>query len=183
MARAPWPFGPNCATVVTLRGGDGRYSDLVDVEVIDSHEALQAMAGEWQALATAAGASPFSMPFWALAWWEHLGRGGLHVVTVRDKGRLVALAPLHRRPRVGGSVLRFLGHGLGAVSSVLVAPGEDEAGELVWSTLLADRRAFVDLVEYRDGGPGLLALRRRPAGSRVVTLRDMCPAIDMTGSL
>ena len=146
------------------------------VEVLTDVAALEARHHAWDELAEAAGALPFAFPFWSLAWWRHFGRGALHVITVESDGSLVALAPFHRRSRAGVGVLRFLGTGFGTVNEVLVAPGHDEAAELVWSTATRDR-TLVDLVEYRDGGGGLSALRRRPRGTWSASIRDICPVV------
>ncbi|WP_323792709.1 hypothetical protein, partial [Nocardioides sp.] len=95
-------------------------------------EAAEALAPEWDALADACEAGPFARPLFALTWWRTLGTGELRVVTVRQDGELVALAPLHRR-RVGPlQVVRWLGHGLGTVAEALVRPDRPGADAALW---------------------------------------------------
>lgn len=151
------------------------------VEVLADPDAVSAVADEWLDLAAAAGASPFQEPVYALTWWRHRGRGRLHVVTVRSGGALVALAPLHVRPIAGLQVVRFLGHGLGTVSEVLVRPGQEAAAAAVWEHLAGLPRVLVELLEYRGDGGGLAQLRRSDALRSTAALRDVCPVIDLAG--
>ncbi|HEX8519107.1 MAG TPA: GNAT family N-acetyltransferase [Pseudonocardia sp.] len=151
------------------------------VAVVEDPDAVAALACEWAELVAATRTSPFTGPEYALAWWRHRGRGRLHVVTVRAAGRLVALAPLHVRRIAGLDVVRWLGHGLGSISELLVAPGAEAAANAVWEHLAALPRVLLDLVEYRGDGAGLLALRRFPGLEATVTLRDVCPVIELDG--
>jgi hypothetical protein len=61
----------------------------------------------------------------------------------------------------GMQVLRFIGHGYATVTEVIVAPGHAGAADQIWERALADRRSFMQLLEYRAAGRGLLELRRR----------------------
>lgn len=153
----------------------------IKVEVLTDVEALEQRRSAWDDLAQACGALPFAFPFWSLAWWRHFGRGTLHVITAESDGSLVGLAPFHRRERAGFSVLRFLGTGIGTVNELLVAPGQDEAAEAIWSEALKGRN-LADLVEYRDGGGGMAALRHRPAGTWSASIRDICPVVRVRGT-
>lgn len=67
------------------------------IEVLE----VEAVGGEWAALAERVGAPPFLHPGWVLAWWRAFGRGRLEVVTMRDGGgELIAVMPLRRFPGV-----------------------------------------------------------------------------------
>lgn len=150
------------------------------VEVVDDLDAATALAPEWQELVAAAGTSSFTGPAYALAWWRHRGHGRLHIVAVRVGRRLVALAPLHVRRTAGLQVVRWLGHGFGSISEVLVRPGADAATAAVWEHLATVPHVLLDLVEYRGDGGGLLALRRSALQSSAV-LRDVCPVVELDG--
>lgn len=130
------------------------------VEVRAVHEVgaeLDALVPEWDALARRHGLDFACRPSYALAWWVELGSGRLEVVTARRDGRLVAVAPLHRRHVLGQPVLRWLGHGLGAVGELVA---EDEAAaSAVWAWL-ADRGTPLQLTPLRLDDTGTLALRR-----------------------
>jgi CelD/BcsL family acetyltransferase involved in cellulose biosynthesis len=42
----------------------------------------------------------FLTPFWVAAWWRHLGSGELRLLSLRQEGKLMAVAPLVKRGRV-----------------------------------------------------------------------------------
>ncbi len=151
------------------------------VQVIDDPSHAAALVPEWRELAAAAGASPFTGPDYGLLWWRHRGRGRLQLVSVRYDGQLVALAPLHVRPLSGLQVVRWLGHGLGTVAELVVRPGFGAAASAVWTHLAQQPRVLLDLVEYRDDGAGLAQLRRHRELTTSVTLRDVCPIIELEG--
>jgi CelD/BcsL family acetyltransferase involved in cellulose biosynthesis len=149
-------------------------------ELIRDPRAAEALAPEWDTLADEVGAGPLVRPAYALAWWRHLGRGQLLVAVVRDAGRLVALAPLHER-RVGPvRVARWLGHGLGTVSEVLVLPGHEESATDLWTALATPRRVL-ELVETRAGSGGLRQLEELEVRGRRTSIahRDRCPVADL----
>ncbi|MCW2815746.1 MAG: hypothetical protein JWN84_3201 [Nocardioides sp.] len=153
--------------------------DLV-VAVVDDLAAADALAPEWDELASACDAGALVRPAHSLAWWRHLGHGHLRLVTVREDGRLVALAPLHER-RVGPvQVVRWLGHGLGTIAEALVRPGHEHAAVALW-TAAGGRGRVLDLVESRAASPALPALwSLDPTGRRTtVTPRDRCPVMDL----
>jgi CelD/BcsL family acetyltransferase involved in cellulose biosynthesis len=67
----------------------------VRVELVDSTDRFADLENEWRALVEA---SPVGSPFltweWLFAWWTHLRESRrLAIVTVRDRGVLVAVAP------------------------------------------------------------------------------------------
>jgi len=69
--------------------------------VIERHDTLWDIAPEWEALADAAKAPPFSRPGWIAAWIDAFGRGRTVVLAVRREDRLVAVVPLLvRRGRI-----------------------------------------------------------------------------------
>lgn len=133
---------------------------------------LEALSPRWQALADELGASFASRPSYALAWWEHLGSGSLHVVAAERGDQLVGVAPLHRRTLLGQPVLRWLGHGLGTVGSLL-ATDDDVAAEL-WQAVAAEG-CPLQLTHVRPDDRGTLALRRSAHWRHRVVLDDRCP--------
>ena len=69
--------------------------------MIERHDTLWDIAPEWEALADAAKAPPFSRPGWIAAWIDAFGRGRTVVLAVRREDRLVAVVPLLvRRGRI-----------------------------------------------------------------------------------
>ena len=92
---------------------------MLEIETIESPEALAALAPEWNALlARMSLRTPSKSPLWQLTWWRHFGsrrsvagRHDMRVITLRDVGgALVAVAPmmLTRRPGYGPALVREL---------------------------------------------------------------------------
>lgn len=141
---------------------------------------LAELLPEWRRLASLNG-GVFGMPAIALPWWEHLGRGKLHVVAARRDGRLVALVALHERRLAGRTVLRWLGHGLGIVGEVVHEPGELDGLEGIWERL-ADSTSVLELTSFRQGGAGLQELRRAPGLQTRLVVSGLCPIIELNGA-
>jgi CelD/BcsL family acetyltransferase involved in cellulose biosynthesis len=82
--------------------------------VLRSRQELAALHDEWLDLYRRSGTTnPFAHPAWVTTWLEHYtAEDALYVVTIRNGGQLVAVAPFHRR-RVpsGGIALRLAGYG------------------------------------------------------------------------
>jgi len=155
------------------------------VQVLRSLPAVADINDAWATLADDCGALHFSQPFWCLAWWRHLGSGELHVAFIESDGKIVALAPLFRRRRLGVDTLRLLGSDLIGIGEVLVAPGHESAGEELWGSLLDEPRCVLELRNHRLGGTAVEALRRMAThGDHLwkAELGPSCPTIAVSGS-
>lgn len=151
----------------------------LQVDVVSDTGGARSLQDEWTDLAVQSSATPFSLPAFALAWWEHLGRGRLHLVTVRDgSGALVGVGPFHIRRLGGLDTVRWLGHGLGAVGELVIGEAKGDVASTIWDNVDPDGRAALQLLEYRHGGAGLLALRQGDWQVRA-ELRELCPVIDL----
>lgn len=137
---------------------------------------LDELVAEWDALARRRGLGFASRPSYALSWWEELGRGRLEIVTARRDGRLVAVAPLHRRSVLGKPVLRWLGHGLGGVGELVA--DDAPAATAVWSWL-ADRGTPLQLTHLRLDDVGTLALRRAGRLDVRLDVDGRCHVLDL----
>jgi CelD/BcsL family acetyltransferase involved in cellulose biosynthesis len=142
---------------------------------------LDDLAGEWTALAAAAG-NPFGSWEWASCWWRHHGDGRRPLVAAGRSadGRLVAVLPLYLWATRPLRVLRFIGHGAGDLLGPVHAPGDRDAAvalagqalaRLDWDLFVGEQLAARDLwsdllgcrVIRREGSPVLAA----PAGGWV----------------
>lgn len=149
----------------------------IDVGVVDAPgPELDRLRPEWDALARRFGLGFASRPAYALSWWEELGVGRLQIVTARQDGRLVAVAPLHRRVLLGQPVLRWLGHGLGTVGQ-LVAEDLVAAGA-VWAALTAEGTP-VQMTHVRLDDPATMALRRSGHSQVRLTVDERCPTLPL----
>lgn len=152
-------------------------SQRIDVGVVDAPGTrLTGLVPEWDELARRCGQGFASRPSYALSWWEELGSGSLEIVTARRDGRLVAVAPLHRRTLLGQPVLRWLGHGLGTVGQ-LVAEDLVAAGA-VWAALTAEGTP-VQMTHVRLDDPATMALRRSGHSQVRLTVDERCPALPL----
>jgi CelD/BcsL family acetyltransferase involved in cellulose biosynthesis len=137
------------------------------VEIVATDAAFDALATEWRALHDACGRSVFQSFEWNRAWWRAFGGGRghtLHIVTVRDGGALIAIAPFfEEKSRVVGVLplrtLRWIGASMSDYQDVLVAPERAHA-------------AFA-----------ALAGRVAAAGAEVLSLNDMPEEGDATRAL
>jgi CelD/BcsL family acetyltransferase involved in cellulose biosynthesis len=132
-------------------------------ELLRDPAALDALAGEWDALVDrCAPATPFQCHAWLSSWWRSYGRSGrLRVLTVRRGDRLVAAAPLQLRRRMP-PLLTPIGAGLTDFHDVLLDDEyADEAAAALAAALAGRLRldrpwAALDLRELR---PDAAALR------------------------
>lgn len=128
----------------------------LELEILSDPQQLERLAPEWQALASAC-AEPLGAPAWVLTMWRLLDRDAQEprVVTMREGGRLVALAPLcfdpaHRRH--GG--YRLLS-GEMPRTTPLALPGR------AWEAA----GALAGIVSELDPRPGAIAFESIPAAS------------------
>jgi CelD/BcsL family acetyltransferase involved in cellulose biosynthesis len=140
---------------------------VLAAETVTASDALAELAPAWDALAVAAG-RPMSSPAWMLGQWRHLRPPGaeLRVVTVRDDGELIAIAPFYVEPKGRGRLdLRLLGGAMPSTGPLAQAGREwDAAGPI--AAALASARPRADV----------LALESVPLGSRwPVALRERWP--------
>ncbi|MGD9694496.1 MAG: GNAT family N-acetyltransferase [Thermoleophilia bacterium] len=135
----------------------------LDVDLVEDDAGLARVRDDWEALA-AATRRPGSLPDLLIAWRRHVApREALtRVVTVRDGGRLVGLAPfLVDRGPLGIAYARMFGTpSLPQRSGILAAPGrEEEVVRLVARALAAS-----------DPAPGVISLQRIDAGAAAPSL-------------
>src|SRR5262245_19789918 len=156
------------------------------VERIEDASRFAALAAEWDALLARSAAGGVFLTFeWLHAWWRHLGRGRLHLLAVRDQGRLTAVAPLALAPPRPGRLLpfrrlQFLGAGAAGSDYLDVIADRDAEPEALRA--LADalgRDGFMlDLGRVAPGGARALSLvgrlGERGWSSRAVQ-RETCP--------
>jgi CelD/BcsL family acetyltransferase involved in cellulose biosynthesis len=74
----------------------------LDTEVIESLEAAEGLAAEWDELAESLG-RPYCSPAWLLPWYRHVAPPGAQtrIVVARDEQGLAAVAPFYAERRRG----------------------------------------------------------------------------------
>ncbi|MFJ2440721.1 MULTISPECIES: GNAT family N-acetyltransferase [unclassified Streptomyces] len=163
---------PARATVVALRPpvssvpvaallSASRSGPVFTTELCTDPARFAEIAPEWNALHRASrAATPFQSHAWLHSWWLSYGTAGrLRIVLVRERGELIAAAPLMLvlRPL---PVLVPLGGTISDFSDVLLdddyatageGAGDTVAAELAKSLAAVARTAVIDLREVRPG--------------------------------
>jgi CelD/BcsL family acetyltransferase involved in cellulose biosynthesis len=152
----------------------------VHVELVESRNALEAIAPAWQALDERTFPRlPFTGPLWNLLWWKHFAESRrtvtdrIHAFVLFDGNQLLAVAPmmLTERPAVGALRTRHLQF-FGADPNVTEVRGlccrRDDEGR-VFEALLshlekhANEWDWVGLSGFVEQGPAYQAVARRHA--------------------
>lgn len=103
--------------------------DAASTEIVTDSVGLRRLGAAWSRIAQDRAATPFQTYAWNLAWWELVGAREahlrLHVIAIRLRGRILAIAPLmlDERPP-GGAVMRYLGFPWIDYGDVLAEAGE-----------------------------------------------------------
>ena len=131
------------------------------MEIVHGTEDLMAMREEWSdLLAESASDCLFLTWEWLTTWWRHLaGDRKLFVLAVRQRGRLLAIAPLVVRPAGISSVLPFPAlefMGTGSIGSdyldVIIRRGQEASALKALAECLAATNRAVELEQVRIGG-------------------------------
>jgi CelD/BcsL family acetyltransferase involved in cellulose biosynthesis len=174
----------------------GAPSDALDLRLIERVEELDGIAEAWRALhAACAPASPFLSFDWMRIWAQRFCRGPrrLHVVALRQAGRLVALAPWCRVAaphRFAADRIEFLGTAVTAADhlDVLAEPAAVRpAATRLYAHLFgpgAPRWQRLELRGFAGGSAFLLHLARElDEAGRVfcVEAGGYCPTVGLQG--
>jgi CelD/BcsL family acetyltransferase involved in cellulose biosynthesis len=162
----------------------------LEVQAIESIEASEALEPDWQDLwRRDRAATPFQNPAWLLPWTRHVWGGGkLRVLTVRNGGKLVGLAPLFvwgfgSRPGIGR--VSLLGDGVTDHLGMLADPAfELPSARIVLEWLAGDSDEWhaCALKELRPGSPLLRA--GAPRGLVAFDVPSgVCPVLSLPRSM
>jgi len=163
---------------------------MLSTNTIQTRTEFQALQPEWdELLARSDDASVFLTHEWLSTWWKHLGKDrSLHVLTVRDNGRLIGVLPLALRvpqySRMMPRVLEFLGSGVVGsdyLDAIVDREREEETLD-AFAHNLARSRFMVQFGQLRRGECKAQKLASRLARSnwRVSDTRvNVCPYIPL----
>jgi CelD/BcsL family acetyltransferase involved in cellulose biosynthesis len=101
----------------------------LDVTVIDDPHDAEAIRGQWDQLAVAAG-RPYCSPAWMLSWWARARTGDarLRTIVIRDRSSVLAIAPFFAQVgRLGLTEYRLLAAGISHRIGVLWREGHELA--------------------------------------------------------
>jgi len=186
-----WRFGPAAAAIPGEAVDGGR--DAVSVEIVEETGRLMGMEREWTDLLTHSDSDCLFLSWeWLSTWWRHLGRDRrLYIPVVRERGELVALAPLAVRPPGISSIqpfpiLEFMGSG--SVGSdyldVILRRGHEVRGMNSLAECLSRLNRAVELEQIKTSGSaaaGLGALLGRGGWSVSEEETNLSRFIDLSG--
>ena len=128
------------------------------IEEICEPAVLVSLADEWWDLwHRSPAATPFQSPAWLIAWWNAFAPGKLMTVAVRDRGRLVALAPFYLEAGPLGRRILPVGISLSDYVDILIDPVADDAGDAIVHHLSNCRKGW-NALEMADLAPEACAL-------------------------
>lgn len=156
--------------------GDCRSAIITDAGLLE-----ELAPAWWELWRRSPGATPFTSPAWALAWWRVFAPGELRAAAVWSGGCLIALAPLWREDGPYGARLLPIGLGISDGLDVLLDPGEPDAAPRLIEAVCR-HRADWDCWELEELGPGAAAFRLpAPADCRDETCaQSASPVLDLT---
>jgi len=152
---------------VAIAGWETR--PVVSIEIIEDSERLIGMREEWNELLADSDSDCLFLTWeWLTTWWKQLsGERKLSIVTVRSRGRLMAVAPLVVRPPGLSSVLPFPAlelMGTGRIGSdypdVIVRPRQDDRVLVALAECVAGMNRAVELEQVRRGGCAAMTIGR-----------------------
>ena len=166
---------------------------MTRVDTIADAEGFRRLRPEWTELLAASSSDTVFLTWeWLHTWWRHFaGRRRLALMTVREGGDLVALAPLALRPPQSSRLsfawrIEFLGSGTAGSDylDVIVRDGSEEAALEALEEPLLRANAALDLAQTRHGASFADRLGERLSGRgwwvrRSVT--NSCPFIPLVG--
>jgi len=161
---------------------------------IETHTDVQgliALEREWNDLLIRSRADTIFLTWqWQKVWWDFLSEGAqLSIVTVRDGGELIGLAPFHALPpSEGPETLRLIGGvEVSDYLDIIAANGREETVyTTLWEFLIHDydrRWEIIDLHNVPAASPTLTTLPsnvRKTKGVQVTAeVEDVCPVINL----
>jgi len=148
----------------------------MNVDVIDSLEALEALEPEWLHLwQRCPRATPFQSPQWLLPWTRHLfGGGTIWVLAMREGDRLIGLAPLFRWG-IDRLTVSFLGAGISDYGDLLFDEHRESECVAAVCRFLDSEQPDWDLLDLQElrCGSGMLKL-----GAAQVC--SVCPVLELS---
>jgi CelD/BcsL family acetyltransferase involved in cellulose biosynthesis len=136
-----------------------------EVEVIRSPDRFNAIGPEWDRLVDSCGIDRmFVSHTWFRTWWECFGADNdLHIVTVRSRGELVAVAPMMR---TRASIYGFKAETLHAIYNphtprfdfVVAANQDPQVYEHIWHAIVATPCEAIILAQVQEGSGTIQAI-------------------------
>lgn len=167
--------------------------DPMQAERIQTDAAFHQLREEWNALLRESSSDSVFLTWeWLYTWWRHLAGGRrLAIVTLRDGGELIAIAPLCLRPPrpvrlLPFRSLEFLGTGFVGSDYLdfIIRRGREEVALEAIERFLRAERYMLELSQVRRGGSHASRVAARLAGNGwtlSATATNVCPYVSLAG--
>jgi len=119
------------------KGTSKKQNHNLEFRVIDNFASLCEILPDWKNLYYTSGNNVFINPDFYVAWWKNIGHKSNYkwrVFMAYDKGKLVAIAPMVIRSRLGLKVIQWAGGELFDYNEVLAESAQ--YCEVIWSYIL-----------------------------------------------
>jgi CelD/BcsL family acetyltransferase involved in cellulose biosynthesis len=136
--------------------------------------ATQSVQADWELIADATLALPWSRPGWVLAWWRAFGTGTLGIHAVLRDGQLVAVLPLASRHGALVSPTNWHTPEFGGVAV------DDDAARVLAAGVLGSTRLRVDLAFVDPTAPVTRAIQEQAHRVHARVLQRS-PYVELTG--
>jgi CelD/BcsL family acetyltransferase involved in cellulose biosynthesis len=164
---------------------------VASVDVINDVSAFAGLREEWtHLLASSTSDCIFLTWEWLYTWWRHLAEGRrLSILTVREAGELIAIAPFAVAPRYrfghALETLEFLGSGqVGSdYLDIIASQGCEELAVRALRTYLADRKYAIRLSNVKPESLAAELARQlgRDHWPLIEVPANICPYIPLAG--
>lgn len=158
----------------------------IEIDEVSSASKWEEMHIEWEVLLHASDEDDVFLSYdWLRSWWDVYGEGRkLLIITAREKGELVGVAPLMVSTLgklVKFHIAEFIGTGPSDRLGALAKAGRQEVLGAIWKHLEEESRwDALDLRDVRDGASTAKALRSSFPNAEMETGVD--PYIPLVGS-
>jgi CelD/BcsL family acetyltransferase involved in cellulose biosynthesis len=147
------------------------------VDLVTDYAAFVALEAEWNDTVDRARVPhPFLRHEWVRTWWDSFGSNHrLHILVVRDGGRIIAIAPLMREAATVYGVpvrrIAFLANDHTPRTDVIIADRPDQAYRAIWSALVEeiDQWDVLQLTQLPRTSPTLDAVSKLAAAEGLAT--------------
>jgi CelD/BcsL family acetyltransferase involved in cellulose biosynthesis len=138
---------------------------------------MESLEQEWAELCSRCPeATPFQSPAWLIPWWKHFGNGNLWLLTFRNNGKLLGLAPFF----VNSKQVLLLGAGVSDYLDILLDPlARQEFISSLTQHLVCHRSRWsgCQFSQIRSGSPLLEIHAPDGCNTQLLQQEEPCPAL------
>ena len=163
----------------------------MEIKIIESFEDFLAIREEWNEAVKKSSSSFFLLHEWLSNWWQHFGAGHrLFVITLRENGRIKALAPfminvLRAGPFIIDKKLQFMAHDVSDYMDLIIVDDAEKCFEEVFGVIKKNSADWnwAELIYIAETSPYMQLWEKAGRGfdKCIKELRDVSVIIDLSG--